>query len=77
MFNLKWEQHAGILPELQQHRKYNRITKEIEEITLRNVIVSRLPEKELYQLGFTHDDKLDLLRFCLKIRIIFTNRVHH
>uniref|UniRef100_UPI0040572FE3 hypothetical protein n=1 Tax=Candidatus Electronema sp. TaxID=2698783 RepID=UPI0040572FE3 len=66
MFNLKWEQHAGILTELQQHRKYNRITKEIEEITLRNVIVSRLPEKELYQLGFTHDDKLDLLRFCLK-----------
>jgi len=62
------KEHAGVLAELQQHRKNKKIMERINDITLNNVIVSRLDQKELDQLGFTLHDKRDLVRFCLKNR---------
>lgn len=67
-FENVYTKHANILSELQQHTKNKEVTKEIDDITLYSAIASRLSQQELNHLGFTLQDKRDLVRFCLTNR---------
>jgi len=67
-FKNKHEEHARVLGELKDHTKNNKFTKAINDMALNNLIVSKLPQQELDLLGFTLNDKRDLVSFCLENR---------